>query len=98
VVSGASRQMAATSEEAGRETGEVARTVGEVASGAERQVVMIEAARRPASPARHAGSYLSRSTPVFVCVQSVSRRGSGRGVERNSRLPVPSTSGWMNTL
>jgi methyl-accepting chemotaxis protein len=41
----ASQQMASTSEEAGRAVGEIAHAVGDVASGAERQVQMVERAR-----------------------------------------------------
>ena len=45
-VSGASRQMAQTSDEAGRAVGEIASAVGEAAQGAERQVRTIADARR----------------------------------------------------
>jgi methyl-accepting chemotaxis protein len=43
-----SSMMAASSEETGRATGEIAHAVGDVAQGAERQVTMVEAARRSA--------------------------------------------------
>ena len=53
-VSTASQEMAATSEETGRATNEIAHAVGDVAQGAERQVRMVETARAAAeeSPAR----------------------------------------------
>jgi methyl-accepting chemotaxis protein len=44
-VSAASAQMAASSQETGRATGEIAHAVGDVAQGAERQVLMLAAAR-----------------------------------------------------
>jgi methyl-accepting chemotaxis protein len=47
-VSAASQQMASTSEEAGRAVGEIADAVSGVASGAERQVRMVEEARTSA--------------------------------------------------
>jgi methyl-accepting chemotaxis protein len=47
-VGAASQEMSSSSEEAGRATGEISRAVGDVAQGAERQVVMIEAARQSA--------------------------------------------------
>jgi methyl-accepting chemotaxis protein len=45
VLAGASQQMASTSQEAGRAVGEIAHAVGDVASGAERQVRMVDGAR-----------------------------------------------------
>ena len=45
-VGSSSHEMAATSEQAGKATGEIAEAVGDVAQGAERQVRMIEEARR----------------------------------------------------
>jgi methyl-accepting chemotaxis protein len=47
-VSASSQQMSSTSEEAGRATTEIASAVGEIAVGAERQVRMIDSARRKA--------------------------------------------------
>jgi methyl-accepting chemotaxis protein len=47
-VSAASQQMASTSEEAGRAVGEIANAVSDVATGAERQVRMVSAARATA--------------------------------------------------
>jgi methyl-accepting chemotaxis protein len=47
-VSDASEQMASTSDETGRATGEIAHAIAGVAQGAERQVLMIDAARRAA--------------------------------------------------
>jgi len=47
-VSAASQQMAATSEETGRAVGEIAEAISSVASGAERQVRMVEEARSSA--------------------------------------------------
>jgi methyl-accepting chemotaxis protein len=47
-LSAASAQMATTSEEAGRAVGEIAQAVTDVASGAERQVRMVEGARHVA--------------------------------------------------
>jgi methyl-accepting chemotaxis protein len=44
-VSSASHQMAATSEETGKAVGEIAHAVGDVATGAERQVRMVESAK-----------------------------------------------------
>ena len=44
-LNGASRQMASTSDEAGRAVGEIAQAVGEVAAGAERQVQSVTAVR-----------------------------------------------------
>jgi methyl-accepting chemotaxis protein len=48
-VGAASREMSATSEEAGKATGEIAQAITEVAEGAERQVRMVETARRTAA-------------------------------------------------
>ena len=48
VVSSASTQMAATSDETGRAVGQIAEAVGDVAQGAERQVRMTETAREAA--------------------------------------------------
>jgi len=45
-VSDASQRVALTSDETGNAIGEIARAVGDVASGAERQVQMVDAARR----------------------------------------------------
>jgi methyl-accepting chemotaxis protein len=45
-VSDASQRVALTSEETGNAIGEIARAVGDVASGAERQVQMVDAAKR----------------------------------------------------
>jgi methyl-accepting chemotaxis protein len=45
-VGSASQQMATTSEEAGKAVGEVAHAIGDVSQGAERQVRMVEAAKR----------------------------------------------------
>jgi methyl-accepting chemotaxis protein len=45
-VSAASQQVASTSDETGKAIGEIARAVGDVASGAERQVQMVDAAKR----------------------------------------------------
>src|SRR5439155_22936623 len=47
-VSGASAQMATTSEETGRAVNEIAAAVGDVAEGAQRQVQMVDDARRSA--------------------------------------------------
>jgi methyl-accepting chemotaxis protein len=47
-VSAASQQIAATSDEAGRATGEIAQAVSGIAQGAERQVHVVEGARRTA--------------------------------------------------
>jgi methyl-accepting chemotaxis protein len=53
-VSGASQQMASTSDEAGRAVGEIAHAVGDVASGAERQVRMVESTRAAVQEAARA--------------------------------------------
>jgi methyl-accepting chemotaxis protein len=53
-VSASSQQMASTSEEAGRAVGEIASAVGEVAQGAERQVRMVDSARKAAEQTSHA--------------------------------------------
>ncbi|MEA3066578.1 MAG: hypothetical protein QOJ27_3272, partial [Sphingomonadales bacterium] len=45
-LSASSQQMASSSEEAGQAVGEIAHAVGDVASGAERQVQMVDAAKR----------------------------------------------------
>jgi methyl-accepting chemotaxis protein len=55
-VSDASRQMASTSEEAGRAVGEIASAVTEVAHGAERQVRMVETTREAVQEAASAAS------------------------------------------
>ena len=53
-VSAASQQMATTSADAGRAVGEITSAVGEVATGAERQVQAIEGARRMTDETAHA--------------------------------------------
>ena len=45
-VGAASKEMSSTSEEAGKATGEIAQAIGDVAQGAERQVQMLQSARR----------------------------------------------------
>jgi methyl-accepting chemotaxis protein len=47
-VGAASQEMSSTSEETGKATGEIAQAIGDVAVGAERQVQMVETARRAA--------------------------------------------------
>ncbi|HEU4656684.1 MAG TPA: methyl-accepting chemotaxis protein [Capillimicrobium sp.] len=70
-VSGASQEMASTSEEAGRAVGEIAGAVTEVAAGAERQVRMVESARSTAEETRRAAA----------AAREVAERGAAASVE-----------------
>jgi methyl-accepting chemotaxis protein len=89
-VSGASRQMAASSDEAGRVTNEVARAVADVASGAERQVRMIENARRSAEEVVEAIQESARNAAETAEVASqareVAREGVGAAAQANEAM------------
>ncbi len=72
-VSAASRQMASTSEEAGRAVTEIADAVSDVASGAERQVKMVEEAR---SAAEHTATQAGEARDVALEGVSAAQQAS----------------------
>ena len=72
-VSSASRQMASTSEEAGRAVTEIADAVSDVASGAERQVRMVEEAR---SAAEHTAEQAGHARDVALEGVTAARQAS----------------------
>jgi methyl-accepting chemotaxis protein len=78
-VDGASREMAATAEETGRATTEIAQGIGDVAQGAERQVAMIDSARRTvesvAQALAEAAAQAERSAELAQAAQETAGQG-----------------------
>ena len=87
-VSAASEQMASTSDETGRAVGEIANAVGDVAQGAERQVRMVEAARRSAQDAASAASTSSAGSLSSSLSMAFSDSGSGEAKMSASRIAL----------
>jgi methyl-accepting chemotaxis protein len=77
-VSAASQQMASSSDEAGRAVGAIADAVSEVATGAERQVRMIDAAQRSAQDAAGAAE-VSAERAQQTAVAAAEARDAARG-------------------
>jgi methyl-accepting chemotaxis protein len=80
-VSSASRQMAATSDDAGRAVGDIASAVGEAAAGAERQVRTIAEARRIADDVVAVTSRSADDASSTAQVAEDARRLAGDGAE-----------------
>jgi len=76
----ASQQMSCTSEEAGRATGEIAQTIGNVAEGAERQVRLVEAARCAAEEVAAAVQESTQQAEQTVAVAARAREIAQNGV------------------
>ncbi|MCW2978241.1 MAG: methyl-accepting chemotaxis sensory transducer [Actinomycetia bacterium] len=81
----ASQQMATSSEEAGRAVGEIANAVGDVAGGAERQVKMVESARRSAEEVGQAVQESATSAEETAGVASEARSAAIEGVAAAER-------------
>ncbi len=79
-VSAASGHVSSTSGEAGQATTEIAQAVGDVAQGAERQVSMVEDARRAADDVVHAIGESATSAQLTAEVGQEARRAAGEGV------------------
>jgi methyl-accepting chemotaxis protein len=80
-VSSASRQMASTSDEAGRAVGEIASAIGEAAAGAERQVRTIADARRIADEVVEVTGRSAADAASTAQVAEQARRIAGEGAE-----------------
>jgi len=87
-VSSASQQMAATSEETGRATNEIAEAITEVATGATRQVGMVEATRDAAQATR--GVAGEAGTVAAAGAQAAQRATTAMGAVRDSGSDVSS--------
>ena len=79
-VSAASGQVSSTSGEAGQATTEIAHAVGDVAHGAERQVSMVEDARRAADEVVQAISESAASAQLTAQAGQEARQAAGEGV------------------
>jgi methyl-accepting chemotaxis protein len=75
-----SKDMAATSEEAGKAVGEIATAVGEVATGAERQVRLVESTRRSAEEVASAVADSAASAQESAARAMEARAAAGEGV------------------
>ncbi|HWI72037.1 MAG TPA: methyl-accepting chemotaxis protein [Baekduia sp.] len=80
-VSSASRQMASTSDEAGRAVSEIASAIGESAAGAERQVRTIAEARRIADEVVAVTGRSAEDASSTALVADEARRLAGQGAE-----------------
>ncbi len=80
-VSTASQQVSATSDEAGKATGEIAQAVSDFARGAERQVTMIGQARDAALEVARAITESASSAQEAADVAQDARKAAGDGVE-----------------
>ena len=89
-VSVASQEMSATSEESGRATGEIANAVGGIAQGAERQVQMVEHARRSAEEVAHAvkeaAENASQTAEAAHEARAVAQQGVGAAEQANAAM------------
>ncbi|RKQ86639.1 methyl-accepting chemotaxis protein [Solirubrobacter pauli] len=81
VVSAASQEMAATSEQTGRAVGEIAAAVTEVAHGAERQVKMVESTRSAVQDAARAAATSAGTATATAEAAELARRVAVEGVE-----------------
>ena len=80
-LSQASGQVATSSGEAGRVTNEITHAINEVASGAERQVEIVEAARRAAEEVADAIAQSARSAQETAQVAGEARAAAREGVQ-----------------
>ncbi len=89
-VGASSQEMAATSEESGKATGEIAHAVGDIANGAERQVQMIENARRSAEEVglavTEAAESAQRTAEVAHEARQVAQQGVGAAEQANEAM------------
>ena len=89
-VSAASQEMASTSEESGKATGEIAHAVGGIAQGAERQVQMVEQARKSAEEvarAVHESAENAKATAeVAHQAREVAQQGVGAAEQANEAM------------
>jgi methyl-accepting chemotaxis protein len=83
-----SQQMASTSEETGKATAEVAQAIEHVAEGAERQVAMIEAARRAAEEVAAAVTESAQQAEQTAEVATRARDTAQQGVEASEQANV----------
>jgi methyl-accepting chemotaxis protein len=79
-VGAASQQMSSTSEETGRATGEIANAISDVAHGAERQVQLIDGARRAADEVADAVKQSAEHAEQTAEVASQARDTAHEGV------------------
>jgi methyl-accepting chemotaxis protein len=79
-VGSASQQMATTSDEAGRATGEIAQAITTVAEGAEQQVAMVDAARRSSDEVTSAVTETAENAGRTAEVAAEARRTAKDGV------------------
>ena len=79
-VGSASEQMATTSEESGRATGEIAQAIETVAEGAEHQVAMVDAARRSSAEVRGAVTETAENAGRTAEVAAEARQTAKDGV------------------
>ncbi len=77
----ASKEMSSTSEEAGKATGEIAQAIGEIAEGAERQVRMVETARRAAAEVTEAVKESAEQAEQTAEVATQAREAAKAGVD-----------------
>jgi methyl-accepting chemotaxis protein len=89
-VTAASQEMASTSEESGKATGEIANAVTNIAQGAERQVLMVEAARRSAEEVALAISGAAENAKATAEVahqaSEVAEQGVGAAEQANEAM------------
>jgi len=83
-----SKLMAATSEESGKATGEIADAVGEVASGVERQVSIIERAKQSAADVNEAARTTNAVADEATAAGDVARATADEGVQAAERATV----------
>jgi methyl-accepting chemotaxis protein len=79
-LSGASQQMASTSDETGRAVGEIASAVTEVAQGAERQVRMVESTRAAVQEAARAAQASEETARATARAAEDARNAAREGV------------------
>jgi methyl-accepting chemotaxis protein len=87
-VAAASRQMASTSDEAGRAVGEIASAVTEVAHGAERQVRMVESARNTVQDAASSAAESAGTADATAAAADEARLAAREGVDAAGQASV----------
>ena len=87
-VAAASRQMASTSDEAGRAVGEIASAVSEVAHGAERQVRMVESARSTVQDAASSAAASAGTADATAAAADEARVAAREGVDAAGQASV----------
>ena len=88
VLRDSSKLMAATSEESGKATGEIAAAVGEVATGVERQVFIIERAKRSADDVNEAVKTTNEVADEASAAGDIASRTAAEGVQASERATV----------